>query len=134
MCDIISPTMEPVAHKILIVEDEEAIARFLVDKLNREGYVALHADDGKKGLIMAEKEHPDLILLDILMPVMDGIEMLQELRKDAWGKTAKVIIMTNLTRDDKLAEAYKSGVSDYLVKANWDLDDVVEKIKYTLAA
>ncbi len=118
--------------KILVVEDDEFVGKMLVDKLNRDGFIGLVANDGQKGLALAIAEKPDLIILDILLPVMDGIEVLQNLRQDEWGKTAKVIVMTNLTRDDKLGEAYKYGVTDYMVKANWDLDDVIEKIKSIL--
>jgi CheY-like chemotaxis protein len=124
--------MDQAPKKILAVEDDQFIRKMLVDKTNKEGYIGIGAEDGQKGLETALKEHPDLIILDILMPVMDGIEMLKKLREDEWGKGAKVIVMTNLTRDDKLAEAYDYGVSDYLVKANWDLDDVVEKMKSVL--
>lgn len=118
--------------KVLVVEDNEFNAKMLVDKLNASGFVGISAEDGEKGLAAALKEKPDLIILDILMPVMDGIEVLQKLREDPWGKDVKVVVITNLTRDDKLGEAYKYGVSDYLVKANWDMDDVIEKVKSTL--
>lgn len=119
-------------QKILVIEDDQTINKLLVEKLNSRGYITLGANDGQLGIDMALKEHPDLILLDILLPTKDGIEVLEELRQDEWGKGANIIIMTNLTQDDKFADVYKHGVSDYLVKANWDLDDVVEKIQNSL--
>ncbi len=118
--------------KILIVEDEQALGKILVDKLNNQGYVTFYEENGQNGLTMALSEHPDLIILDLMMPVMDGIEMLKNLRQDNWGKNAKVIIMTNITHDQKMEDAIKYGVYEYLVKSNWDLDDVIEKIKNNL--
>lgn len=119
-------------QKVLVVEDDKTINKLLVEKLNSRGYITLSARDGQTGIDMALKERPDLILLDILLPTKDGIEVLEELRQDEWGKVARVIVMTNLTQDDKFADVYKHGVSDYLVKTNWDLNDVVEKIQNTL--
>jgi CheY-like chemotaxis protein len=124
--------METPPKRILIVEDDESILKILVSKLNTTGLIAISAEDGQQGLEKALSEKPDLILLDILLPVMDGIDMLKELRKDPWGKNVPVIVMTNLTRDDQLAQAFENGVSDYLVKATWRLEDVVDKIKNTL--
>lgn len=118
--------------KVLIVEDEQALGKILVDRLNAEGYVTFYEENGQNGLTRAVTEHPDLIILDLIMPIMDGIEMLQNLRKDNWGKNAKVIIMTNITNDQKMEEAMKQGVYEYLVKSNWDLDDVIGKIQNNL--
>ena len=74
------------------------------------------------------REHPDLILLDIIMPVMNGIAMLEKVRLDAWGKNVKVIILTNLNDAEKMADAVILKSSDYLVKSNWKIDDIVAKV------
>lgn len=118
--------------KILIVEDDNAIGKILVNRLNEDGYVTFLETNGRDGLNRAIEEHPDLIVLDLMMPVMDGISMLEELRKDEWGKEAQVLIMTNLTNDDKLQKSFELGVYEYLVKANWELGAVIQKIKHML--
>ena len=81
---------------------------------------------------MAMQHHPDLILLDIIMPVMDGMTMLKKLRADEWGKKAEVIILTNLGDNEKVAEAMSQGSFDYLVKSDWNIADVAELVKKKL--
>lgn len=122
------------AKKILIVEDDSAIGKILLNKLNEEGYVAFLETNGRDGLERALTEQPDLIILDLMMPIMDGLTMLKELRKHEWGKTAKVLIMTNITNDEKLQEALENGVFEYLVKANWELGHVLDKINNMLSS
>jgi two-component system response regulator ResD len=114
---------------VLIVEDERSLRRALVDKFNHEGFNVLEAKDGSEGLDIALKNHPDIILLDIIMPVMDGISMVEKLRMDAWGKTAGVIILTNLSDGQQMLDSMKNGVFEYLVKSNWKIQDVVTKVK-----
>lgn len=82
---------------------------------------------------MAINEAPDLILLDIVMPKMDGITMLKKLRESAGGKNVKVIILTNLNANDSITKAvFETEPSYYLIKANYSMDDVIEKVKQTL--
>lgn len=118
--------------KILIVEDEPALIGVLSDKLSKEGFNILKAIDGEIGLKLALEEKPDLILLDIIMPKMDGITMLKKLREQEIGKNMPVIILTNLSDSEKNAEMTERGVLDFLIKTNWKLDDVVKKIKQRL--
>lgn len=92
----------------------------------------LEAKNGEEGLEVALREHPDLILLDIIMPVMDGMTMLARLREDLWGKDAKVIMLTNLSDNEKVAETIAHGTYDYLVKSDWKLEDVVKKVRERL--
>src|SRR6185369_2193481 len=121
--------------KILIVEDEPSYLKLLHKELSFYGYEVLVATDGKKGLEMAIRHHPDLILLDIRIPVMNGIVVLNELRKDAYGKTAKVVFLTNLEPNDKtLQDVIHSKPSFYLIKSDIELSDLVEKIKSLLEA
>ncbi|MBU0647120.1 response regulator [Patescibacteria group bacterium] len=115
--------------KILIVEDEVILCNVLYDKLIREGFIALKAGDGKEGIEVALREHPDLILLDIIMPVMDGITALKKLREDEWGKDVKIIILSNLNDNERVAEAMSQGTYDFFVKSDWNLEDVVIKIR-----
>ncbi|MCX6755458.1 MAG: response regulator [Candidatus Nomurabacteria bacterium] len=114
---------------ILIVEDEKSISGALSDKLNNEGYTILQAKNGEEGLKIALKEHPDLMLVDILMPKMDGIKMAKELRKDIWGKTAKIIILTNVTDLNQVQEVMDSEVFEYLTKSNVTLEYLTNKVK-----
>jgi len=117
---------------ILIVDDEKALAGALEIKLKYLGFEALVARDGEECLKVAFEKHPDLILMDIVMPKMDGLTAIANLRKDKWGKKVPIIILTNLGSAEDVAEAQKNGVSDYLVKSNWKLEDVTEKVKKTL--
>lgn len=118
--------------KILLMEDDASLAEILMEKLKQSGLSATHAEDGEKGLEIALKEHPDLILLDIIMPKMDGIEVLKELRTDEWGKDASVMILSNVGDEERVAEALENGVSEFLTKSSWDLDDVIKRIKEKL--
>lgn len=119
-------------NKILIVEDDIDLLEILIKKFVSEKFVVFQALDGQIGLEQAFRNHPDLILLDILMPVMDGMTMLKKLREDAWGKNVPVILLTNLSDEQKVAEAMQHGVYDYLVKADWKIDDVVSKVRAKL--
>ncbi|OGY72538.1 MAG: hypothetical protein A3E05_00230 [Candidatus Jacksonbacteria bacterium RIFCSPHIGHO2_12_FULL_44_12] len=117
---------------ILIIEDERSLREALRDKLTREGFSTLEAKNGEEGLDVALREHPELILLDIVMPVMDGMTMLKQLRENAWGKNVKIIILTNLSDIEKIADSVKNEVYDYLVKTDWKLEDVVTKVRERL--
>ncbi len=115
--------------KILVIEDEIAFQKLMGDQLTKDGYEVLYADDGKKGLDLSISNHPDLILLDLKLPVMDGLVVLEELRKDRWGKRAKVIILTNLEPDKEiLAKVLLNKPEMYLVKSNIRLSELREKI------
>lgn len=119
-------------HTILIVEDEVSLRNALCNKLMREGFNILEAKNGEEGLEVALREKPDLILLDIVMPKMDGMAMLTKLREDQWGKDAKVIMLTNLSDNDKIAKSLENGAFEYLVKTDWKLEDVVAKVRERL--
>lgn len=120
------------SKRVLVIEDEPLLTKALHNKLHHEGLIVLEGADGQQGLDIALKEHPDLILLDIIMPIMDGITVLKKLREDAWGKTVPVIILTNLSDAEKLIESEKNGVTDYLIKSDWKLEDLTVKIRQTL--
>lgn len=117
---------------ILICEDEPLIQSVYKKYLEQQGYKILTANNGKEGLKTAKAEHPNLILLDILMPVMDGLAALKELRKDAWGKTANVLVLTNLSMADDQTYTKEYGVKGFLIKADHSLKEVGEIIKETL--
>jgi len=121
-----------IMKKILIVEDEKSLLDVLVMKFSDEGFEVHQARDGVQGLETAVVKKPDLILLDIIMPRMDGITMLKKLREDLWGKEVPVILLTNLGDSEKIAEVMEYGVYDYLVKAEWKMEELVERVKSRL--
>jgi len=117
---------------ILIVEDEAGIVQPLKEELLQAGFSVLTSDNGQLGLESSIKNHPDLILLDIKMPVMDGIEMLKKLRENMWGENVPVIILTNSLEAEAVSEALTHKAFDFLVKSDWKLSDVVKKVKAKL--
>lgn len=119
-------------QKILVVEDENQIRDVLTRKLKEEGFGVIEASDGKTGLDKALEEEPDLLLLDLILPEMDGMTLLEKVREDEFGKNLPVIILTNLENAEKIEESKEKGVNDFLVKTDWTLDDVVAKIRTTL--
>lgn len=124
--------MNPSAKTILLVEDEQFFSDQLRDKLKEEGFNVIEAKDGLEGLNAAKKNHPDLILLDIVLPEMDGLAVLKNLRADGWGKDAKIIFLTNYPFEEKAGEALNLGVTEYIIKANWQISDIVGKVKAKL--
>lgn len=119
-------------HKILIIDDEPALLAALTDKFTRAGFDVAIAENGLTGLTSALTHHPDIILLDIIMPVMDGLTMLGKLREDHWGKYAEVILLTNLSDTGKITESMTPTVSGYLVKSDWKINDVVAEVNKIL--
>lgn len=121
--------------RILIIEDEEMLLNALEEKLSSSDFTVLRAKDGQEGLKMALQEHPDLILLDIMMPKMDGLALLGKLREDEWGKKVPVIMLTNLSPDSDptLKAVIDNQPAYYLIKSDVKLEDVVEKANELLS-
>ncbi|MFH1173178.1 MAG: response regulator [bacterium] len=117
---------------ILIAEDEPALLRVLSDSFQDAGFKVLEAEDGQKALDLALSSHPDCLLLDILMPKMDGLTVIEKLRQDEWGKTAYIVVLTNFSDSQKVAKATENYVFDYLVKQDWKIEDIVKEIKTKL--
>lgn len=115
--------------KILIVEDDKLLLEVLKKRFIEEKFRVLEAINGEDGLKKAIDNRPDIILLDIIMPVMDGMTMLEKLREDEWGKNVEVIILTNLSDVSRVQESLSKGVYDYLVKSDWRLDDLIKRVK-----
>ena len=114
--------------KILIVDDDGSLRSVLKDKISHEGFTALTANDGEEGLKVGIKEKPDLILLDVIMPKVNGIKMLKKLREDAWGKTVPVLLLSNDDDPEHIRETLKDNATDYLIKSDWELEDIIKKI------
>ena len=118
--------------KILFIEDESALQKTFSDILSQEGYEVISALDGEAGLRLAKKENPDLILLDLILPKVNGFEVLKELKEDKKTKDIPVIVLTNLERMEDVERVIELGAYTYLVKANYTLEEVVTKIKKAL--
>ena len=121
---------------ILIVEDEDTFSRPLSAQLTNEGYTVLLAHDGVEGLDIAHQQHPDLILLDLKMPNMDGMTMLRKLRTFDFGKTIPVLILTVLSIDDeaRIRNVAELTPAYYLEKGDTPLVEVVEKVREILGS
>lgn len=117
---------------ILLAEDDALLRNALSDKLVREGFMVHAARNGEECLNIAFDIHPDLILLDVLMPRLDGVAVLKELRDDAWGETVKVILLTNVANVEKLIGNGPYHSDGYLIKSDTKIGDVVTKIQEQL--
>jgi DNA-binding response OmpR family regulator len=127
---------EPIKNSILIVEDESSLRGALVDKFTREAFMVYEAKDGEVGLETALAHQPDVILLDMMMPKMDGISLLRQLRhKNEWGKRVPVLLLTNVSSDDKrmLKEVAEDGLVNYLVKSDWSISMLVKRVRDAIA-
>jgi CheY-like chemotaxis protein len=118
--------------KILIVEDDNFVAEVYSTKLLEMGHEVLIAQNGEEGIILAGSSKPDLILLDIIMPVMGGIEMLEELKKKEELKNIPVILLTNVGEKESIQRVRDLGVQDYLIKSHFTPAEVIEKIETVL--
>ena len=119
--------------KILIIEDDRFIAKMYQTKLSLEGYDVDVAENGQIGVEKIKSFQPDLVLLDIIMPEMDGFGVLEVIREDAAINSTPVIIMSNLAQEDHLKRAKALGAKDYIVKSQYTPLDVVKKIQEVLA-
>lgn len=119
-------------HVILVVEDEEPVLLALSDVLKGEGFEVLTARNGKEGLATAIAKRPHMILADLKMPEMGGIEMVLNLRSDPWGKEVPVMFLTNLADGETVEEAQELGAVDYFIKGDMRMAEIVERIKSRL--
>lgn len=118
--------------KILIVEDDEFLANIYQTKFAVEGFKVFIAQDGEQGLKMAKSKAPRVILLDILLPKLDGFAVLAELKKEAATKDIPVILLTNLGQKEDVKKGLSLGAVDYLIKAHFKPSETVEKVKKIL--
>lgn len=118
--------------KILLVEDDTFLVEMYTTKFELEGFSVISAEDGQKGLDLAKKEKPNIILLDILMPKMDGFAVLDSLKKDKDLADIPVVLLTNLGQKDDVKKGFEKGAVGYLIKAHFMPSEVVEKIKKIL--
>ncbi len=119
--------------KIAIVEDDKPIQFLYKSKLELEGFQVATADNGQEGLAIIREHEPELILLDIRMPVMSGDEMLTRLREQTWGASIRVIILTNISKDEAPSALRFLNVDRYLVKAHHTPRQVVDVVNEVLS-
>jgi len=120
------------AQKILVIEDDKFLRKVIVRKLSDEGYEIIEAIDGEKGLIVAREEKPDLILLDLVLPEIDGFEVLSELKKDKDTFEIPVIILSNLGEKKNVEKGIKMGATDYLIKARLEPSEIAQRVQMAL--
>ena len=118
--------------KILFVEDEARLQKLLTETFISEGFEVISALDGEAGLAQAEEQHPDIILLDLILPKKDGFTVLKELKENPKTKDIPVIVLTNLETVKDIERILSLGATTYLVKVNYDLADIVQKVRDTL--
>lgn len=117
---------------ILVAEDDSFYANVFKSKLAKEGHEVEVVENGDLLLKAAQQRLPDLIILDVIMPVKDGFETLKEIRADEKLKDVKVMIASNLGQEDDIEKAKSLGVSDYLVKTNSSVQEMVDKVNQAL--
>lgn len=118
--------------KVLLVEDDEMLHTMYTQKFRKEGYEVVSAYNGLEGIKMAEEETPDIILLDIIMPKMDGFVALKKMKKNDDTKEIPVILLTNLGQEEDIRKGRELGATDYFIKANHTPQEVVDKVKDVL--
>lgn len=121
-------------YKIAVIEDDLAIVQMYRMKFEAEGFDVAYAGDGEQGLEVVRDFQPDIVLLDLMMPVMGGAEMLEKMRAEPWGKDVKVIVLTNMGETEAPASLKTLNVHSFIVKADLTPKQVAEKVKLALAA
>lgn len=118
--------------KILIADDSKTLSDLMKEMLEFKGYETHVVHDGEEALATALKEHPDLILLDLRMPKLDGYEVVRKLRNDNWGKTAKILILTATGQIGDIPNDLGIKGTDYMEKSIWGIEDVEQRIRKKL--
>lgn len=119
--------------KILIIEDDPLIIKMYSEKLSRDGFEVETALDGQQGYEKLKSFKPDLVLLDIMMPKVNGVELIAEMKKDLNFEKTPIIVLSNLTEGPEIEKAKKMGISEYLIKSDLDPEDVSNSVKKHLS-
>ncbi len=120
------------AKKILIVEDDKFLRELVARKLSSEGFEIFEAVDGEEGIKKTKEEKPDLVLLDLILPGIDGFEVLSKIKEDQELSSIPVIVLSNLGQREEVERGMKLGAADYLIKAHFTPGEIIEKIKNSL--
>ena len=115
--------------KILIIEDDKFLREVIAKKLTTEGYEIIEAVNGENGIIQAGETKPDLILLDLILPGIDGFGVLAQIKENAETKEIPIIILSNLSQESEIKRALTLGAADFLIKANFTPSEIIKKIK-----
>ncbi len=118
--------------KILIIEDDKFLRELIAQKLLKEGYDISEAIDGEEGIKKAKEGKPDLVLLDLILPGIDGFEVLSQMKSDSNAASIPVIILSNLGQKEDVEKGLKLGAVDYLIKAHFTPSEIIDKIKIAL--
>lgn len=119
-------------NTVALIEDDPLIAEMYTTKFTKEGFAIQHAADGAAGLELVKKLQPDIILLDIIMPKMDGFQVLQQLRATADFKHTPVVMLTNLGQEEDVQKGREFGATDYFIKTNFTPAAIVDKVRALL--
>ncbi|MCD8508205.1 MAG: response regulator [Candidatus Pacebacteria bacterium] len=120
-------------HKVLFIEDDDFLRSLVVTKLQKNGFEVATKGDGADALALINQEKPDILLLDLMLPGVGGFEILEAIRNDATWRDLKVIIFSNLGEEEDIQKGEALGASEYMIKSNFTLDELVEKIQSMLA-
>lgn len=118
--------------KILIIEDDKFLRELIIQKLGKEGFDVVEAGEGEEGLRKAKEEKPDLVLLDLILPGIDGFEVLRRAKADGETSSIPVVILSNLGQRDDVDKGVELGAADYLIKAHFTPGEIVQKVKAIL--
>ncbi len=118
--------------KVLIVEDDKFLRDLIVQKLKREGFAIFEAVDGEEGLKITKEKHPDIILLDLILPGLDGFEILRRIKSDTATASIPVIVLSNLGQKEDMDRAMSGGAEDFMVKAHFTPGEIIAKVKFIL--
>ena len=121
------------SKKVLIVEDESFLKDLLSMKFSSEGVDLVHADDGEEALKRAREEKPDVILLDLVLPDMNGFDVLKKVKTDPETASIPVVVLSNLGQEGDVEKGKTLGADEFLIKANFSLDEVIVKVRAVLA-
>jgi len=124
--------MANMEKKILIIEDDKFLRELIAQKLIREGYETSEAVDGEEGIKKIKEEKPSLVLLDLILPGIDGFEVLSQMKEDSTISSIPVIILSNLGQKEDIERGLKLGAVDYLIKAHFTPGEIIEKMKNIL--
>lgn len=117
---------------VLIVEDDKNIRDLYSEAFKIAGITVLTATNGSEGVTAALEHHPDAILMDIMMPIMGGHEAMSKIRRDSWGKHAKVVYLTNMDDAENITHAVEQGSDEYIIKANMTPKEVVNQVRMAM--
>jgi DNA-binding response OmpR family regulator len=118
--------------KVLLAEDDKFISRAYKDGLSRAGFLVVPAMDGAEAFLKAKESIPDIILLDLIMPLKNGFEVLEEIKADSDLKKIPVIVLSNLGQETDIDKARMLGAADYMIKSNFSMKEIIEKINKVL--